>query len=93
MTCRKCSGPMVYMGVLGGLDHYRCRNCGSEESGPAISESMLMEAACRDDATGVCLRCGSEQTGVEPDATGYQCEACGEFAVDGVEQILISRSL
>ena len=39
--------------------------------------------------TGVCLNCCNEQDGVEPDAAGYECAACGEWLVMGAEQILV----
>lgn len=29
-TCPTCGGPVVYMGELGDVIHFRCRNCGSE---------------------------------------------------------------
>ena len=41
------------------------------------------------DNRGVCLKCGEEQYGVEPDAEGYQCEACGAMEVAGAEQIIL----
>lgn len=38
---------------------------------------------------GICLACGDEVTGgVEPDARGYRCEACGERAVWGAPEAL-----
>lgn len=30
-TCAHCGGPMGYLGTLGILDWYSCRNCGFEE--------------------------------------------------------------
>lgn len=38
---------------------------------------------------GICLACGEEADGVEPDARKYVCEACGEPAVFGAEELLI----
>lgn len=38
---------------------------------------------------GFCLACGSEQGGCEPDAEGYECEACGEHEVYGAAQCLL----
>lgn len=32
MTCQHCGGPMVPLGALGSLEHYRCRNCGAMDS-------------------------------------------------------------
>ena len=31
-TCPECNGPGVFMGSLGRLDWFRCRNCGMEFS-------------------------------------------------------------
>lgn len=28
--CPLCGGPLVYLGPLGNLEHFRCRNCGAE---------------------------------------------------------------
>jgi predicted RNA-binding Zn-ribbon protein involved in translation (DUF1610 family) len=41
------------------------------------------------DVPGVCIACGAEVGGVEPDAEEYECECCGEEAVYGAEQLLI----
>ena len=38
---------------------------------------------------GICVACGSEQGGVEPDAERYPCESCGKRAVYGIEQAVI----
>ncbi len=38
---------------------------------------------------GVCLACGEVQGGVEPDASGYECEACGENMVKGIEEAIL----
>ena len=38
---------------------------------------------------GFCTTCGSQQSGVEPDAEGYKCENCEELSVSGVEQLLL----
>ena len=38
---------------------------------------------------GICLACGEDAMGVEPDAEGYECECCGERAVMGAENILL----
>lgn len=37
---------------------------------------------------GVCLACGHEQDGCEPDAREYECESCGENKVYGAEECL-----
>lgn len=39
---------------------------------------------------GICHNCGYIQEEVEPDARCYKCEGCGEFAVSGIEETLIT---
>ena len=56
---------------------------------PEIELEQIISAMERGD--GICLVCGSEQSGVEPDADSYQCEQCGEYAVHGAEQILFMQ--
>jgi len=43
---------------------------------------------CADDI-GLCLACGAEAYGVEPDAVGYRCEECNELRVFGTENALM----
>lgn len=50
----------------------------------AIEESM-----CGCTNPGFCIACGNEQDGCEPDARGYECDACGERKVYGAEEILM----
>ena len=38
------------------------------------------------DDPGICLACGNEADGVEPDASAYKCEHCGEHSVYGAEE-------
>jgi predicted RNA-binding Zn-ribbon protein involved in translation (DUF1610 family) len=40
------------------------------------------------DNPGACLACGAEAMGVEPDATKYECESCGEPEVYGASELL-----
>lgn len=42
-----------------------------------------------EDDMGICLNCGAEIYGVEPDAREYECEACGEPRVFGLEELLM----
>jgi len=42
-----------------------------------------------EDNGGRCVACGAEAYGVEPDARGYVCEACGEAQVYGAEELLM----
>ena len=39
---------------------------------------------------GICVHCGADRDGCEPDARQYPCDACGEFAVYGAEELLIT---
>lgn len=41
---------------------------------------------------GICITCGDECEGVEPDAREYVCESCGEATVYGAEELLMSIS-
>lgn len=41
------------------------------------------------DDPGFCLACGADADGVEPDAREYECEVCGEFAVFGIEELVM----
>lgn len=41
------------------------------------------------DNPGICIACGQDQDGCEPDAERYECEACEEPAVYGAENLLI----
>ena len=63
-----------------------------------VNESITTErvlSACEAsmfgrDNPGFCLSCGDDAEGVEPDAEGHICEGCGESAVMGAENALIS---
>lgn len=61
---------------------------------PSITEARIMAAMERRrmtlDDPGLCLACGNEQGGCEPDARGYGCEACGEPAVFGAEELFMA---
>lgn len=60
---------------------------------PRLTTEIIMEAAERGmitlDNPGFCIACGQEAEGVEPDARRYTCEACGEPAVYGAEELLM----
>ena len=43
----------------------------------------------RDEYSGICLNCEEYAEGVEPDARDYECEACGEKTVYGIEEALM----
>lgn len=54
---------------------------------PIISECTFGLAT-----TGLCVECGEDQEGCEPDAERYECESCGAKAVYGAEQLLIMNA-
>ena len=41
------------------------------------------------DSPGICIVCGADVDGVEPDAVAYRCDACGDIGVYGAEELLI----
>jgi len=53
-----------------------------------VDMDQIMDAVMRDDYTGICLACGSEQGNCEPDARRYTCEDCGEKRVFGAEELM-----
>ena len=54
-----------------------------------VSIERVMELVEEDDNMGICLACGEEAYGVEPDARRYRCESCGKRMVYGAEECLI----
>lgn len=55
-----------------------------------VNGRLVVDASdVRDGTMGVCLGCGEEAYGVEPDARGYVCESCGEPKVYGLEEAVI----
>ncbi|HEU4986897.1 MAG TPA: hypothetical protein VFT89_07515 [Rhizobiaceae bacterium] len=60
---------------------------------PSVTTGRIEEACERRlsslDNPGICLACGFEQDGCEPDAREYECEACGEEQVFGCEELLM----
>ena len=61
---------------------------------PSITVDRIVAACERRmsslDDPGFCIACGEEfESGIEPDAHGYECEACGEPAVYGCEELAL----
>lgn len=54
-----------------------------------VSLEYIIECVELDDNLGICLACGEEAYGVEPDARRYECESCGERKVYGAEELLM----
>jgi hypothetical protein len=40
------------------------------------------------DNPGLCIACGADADGCEPDARRYECECCGERHVYGAEELM-----
>lgn len=63
---------------------------------PSITLKRVMAAEVRRqrslDNPGFCKACGHEQDGCEPDAENYECEHCGERAVDGSSNLLMEMA-
>ncbi|MGH9238797.1 MAG: hypothetical protein ACRD3G_12230 [Vicinamibacterales bacterium] len=59
---------------------------------PSVTVERIVEACERRAASldnpGICLACGADVDGVEPDARRDECEACGARQVYGVEELL-----
>jgi hypothetical protein len=54
-----------------------------------MTKFTISEEDLEDGTLGICLKCGNVQCGVEPDAENYECEACKEAEVCGMEQALL----
>lgn len=59
---------------------------------PSVTQQRILDAVERRQRTldnpGICIACGADADGCEPDAERYRCEACGARAVYGAEQLL-----
>ncbi len=59
----------------------------------SITRSRVLSAVERGmtslDNPGLCVFCGEDADGCEPDARRYECECCGERGVYGAEEILM----
>ena len=55
-----------------------------------VTREQVMTAVESGDWIGICITCGYEQEGVEPDARKYKCEDCGERKVYGAEELLLA---
>lgn len=55
----------------------------------SITQERVLDLAQADDGSGICLACGEDASGCEPDARNYPCESCGARKVYGAEEILI----
>lgn len=55
----------------------------------SITLERVSESVLTDENIGICVACGTDETGHEPDARGHKCQNCGEMAVYGAEELLI----
>lgn len=49
---------------------------------------VLDHALVNNEDPGLCVNCGAETGGVEPDARAYKCTVCDYFGVYGAEELL-----
>ena len=60
---------------------------------PSITIERVMELAESEmfgtDNPGLCLSCGEETDGCEPDARNYECPNCGKRRVYGASEVLL----
>ncbi len=69
--CCACGGPLVPLGQLGKLMHFRCRNCGLDQS-QEQEDKELIKGHYPD---GECPDCGED---IPDNATeGEECGNCG----------------
>jgi hypothetical protein len=54
-----------------------------------VFDKEAESALSSDENLGLCIRCGAEAYGVEPDARRYPCEDCGQNGVYGLEELLL----
>jgi hypothetical protein len=59
----------------------------------SVTTKRILEAVQRQqsslDNPGICVLCGADADGCEPDARRYECESCGECGVYGAEELLM----
>ena len=60
----------------------------------SVTQSRIVAAATASmvglDNPGICVLCGADADGCEPDARRYECEVCGERGVYGAEELLFA---
>ena len=58
----------------------------------SVTDQRIIDAIERQETSldnpGICIACGEDQGGCEPDAREYECESCGEKQVFGAEELL-----
>lgn len=54
----------------------------------SVTVERVIKAVEMDNNMGICIACGEDRDGCEPDATEYTCEVCGKKKVYGAEELL-----
>ena len=79
--------------VLDQLQKLRDQGMAKVKIHESITEDRVIVAINRSNITldnpGICLACGEDTEGCEPDAERYECSACDRKLVFGAEQILL----
>ena len=55
-----------------------------------VTLQRILDAVNSGEYIGICLACGHEQDGVEPDACRYACDRCDACQVYGAEELLLT---
>jgi hypothetical protein len=55
----------------------------------SVTGDRVLDMVGRDENEGICLTCGADAEGVEPDARQYKCTACGDLRVYGAQEIVL----
>lgn len=60
---------------------------------PSITTARILEVIEESvmdlSSPGICIDCGEDAEGVEPDIEHGMCESCGKYGVAGIEQLLM----
>ena len=54
----------------------------------AVTLDQVVDAIESGEYIGLCIACGAESFGVEPDARKYPCEVCDKRTVYGAQELL-----
>lgn len=60
-----------------------------DKKAPSYVEQAMEIIHDGEGCAGICLNCGEQADGVEPDARRYPCDACEKKAVYGCEEIIV----
>jgi len=55
----------------------------------SITVDRIIAMVKADENEGICIACGADASGVEPDARRYECDVCNASAVYGAEELLL----